>query len=47
MNQINLMSLINWIVCLCWLYSKDEQKTNSIRDFKYKIKSIIIYILKI
>ena len=47
MNRINPVSLLGWIVCLCRLYSEDKQGTHSIRDFVYKIESIIVYMLEI
>ena len=46
-NWINSVSLVSQIVCSCRLYSKDEQGMHSIRNFIHKIKSIIVYILKI
>ena len=41
------MSLIDWIVCLCQLYSEDKQEMYNVKDFVYKIMSIIVYILEI
>ena len=35
------------IVYLCQLYSEDKQKTHSVSDFVYKIKSTIVNISEI
>lgn len=47
MNWMNSVGLIGYIVCLYQLYGKDKQGTHNIRDFIYKIKNIIIYMLEI
>ena len=49
MNWINLVSLVDWIIHLCQLYSEDEEKTHNVKYFVYKkkIKNIIVYILEI
>lgn len=57
MNQINLISLvINWmnlvslidqIVCQCRMYSEDKQGMYSAKDFVYKIESTIVHMSEI
>lgn len=37
MNQINPITLVSWFVYLCWLFSKNKQKTHRVKDFVYKI----------
>lgn len=46
-NEMNPVNLIYLIICLCQLYSEDEQRTYNILDFVYKIKNIIIYMSEI
>lgn len=47
MNWINPVNLMGQIVYLCQLYSEDKQKTHSVSDFVYKIKSTIVNISEI
>ena len=47
MNCTNSVNLMGQIVCSCQLYSENKKETHSIKDFVYKIESIIIHILEI
>ena len=46
-SGMNLVSLMDQIVCFYQLYTENEKETHSIRNYVHKIESIIIYMSEI
>ena len=47
MNWMNLVSLVDQIVCLYQIYNENKQGMHSVRNFVHKIENIIIHMSEI